>query len=312
MDFMIKQNRKGSKMNKCLCAAVLCLLLSGCGVKVSFDMNAGQLYDYDIGRADFNPDDPLLGRRIIVVAGQFNRAMAHRVCSQLLYLDGQSQTEPITLCINSNGGDGSAFLMIRNMMRSISAPVDTVNMGYAASNGTNLFLSATGTRYCVKDSAFLIHNPRGGPKKLLAEYIRLQEELLRDTCDLPDDWLPIKSRQFVLTAEEALEYNVCDAIIEKLDLSVPAESVAVIITPEHIRQTLDVNFARQPEVASFTLLETGEPILRADGRTAIPCTYELAYWDKRKPVVRYEMVYFNPDGKVSSHLRLEPPVYLEP
>lgn len=300
-------------MKKCICATLLCLLLSGCGLTISSSLNAGQLYDYNIGLTEFNPDDPLLQRRIIYVTGQFNRAMAHHVCSQLVYLDGQSQTRPITLCINSNGGDGTAFLAIRNMINSISSPVDTVNMGFAASNGANLFLSATGKRYCVKDSAFGIHDPSGTPKELVKQYVALQESLLRDTCELPEDWLPIKSREFILTDEDALKYKVCDAIIEKLDLTIPAEDAAAMFTSESVKQTLEAYFA-WPDIASFTLLEMGEPILRADGKTAVRCKYELTHWDElNKPVEQHnQMIFFSPNGKVTSYLKLEPPVFIEP
>lgn len=201
----------------------LAMMCGGCGLmKVTLNVNsggfAGHLYDYNIGLAEFNPNDPLLERRIISVSGGFNRAMADRLCTQLVYLDGQSKTETITLCINSGGGDGTAFLAIRNMINSISAPVDTVNMGFAGSNAANLFLSATGKRYCVKDSAFFIHDPSGTPKELVKQYVTLQENLLRTKCELPADWLPIKSRQFVICDQDALKYKICDAIIEKIDL----------------------------------------------------------------------------------------------
>jgi ATP-dependent Clp protease protease subunit len=108
--------------------------------------------------------------------------MADRLCTQLVYLDGQSKTETITLCINSGGGDGTAFLAIRNMINSISAPVDTVNMGFAGSNAANLFLSATGKRYCVKDSAFFIMTQRNA-EGTVKQYVTPSGNLLRTYCN---------------------------------------------------------------------------------------------------------------------------------
>jgi ATP-dependent Clp protease protease subunit len=202
-------------------AFLLCIGACGCRVAVSQNYGnlAERLYDYNVGRASFDANDPLLQRRIIFISSDFNRALAFTVCAQLAYLDEQSKTEPITLCINSDGGDGTAFLVIRNMIHSVSAPVDTVNMGLCCSIAVDLFLSATGKRYCVKDSAFIIHEPRGEPTDLVKGYIALQENLLRSKCDLPKDWLPIKSRQFVITDEDSKKYKICDEIIEKIEFT---------------------------------------------------------------------------------------------
>lgn len=199
-------------MIRFFCSVMLCTMLCGCG-KVNMTFNSSTA-----APNDFDPNAPLIQRRIIFVNGWFNDALAHSICTELIYLDSQSNTKPITLCINSGGGEAMAFLAIRNMINSISAPVDTVNMGFAGSSGALLFLSATGKRYCLKDSSFILHEPAGRPKELRDQISRLQEELLRSRCQLPADWLPIKSRQFFITDHDAITYKICDEIIEKIDL----------------------------------------------------------------------------------------------
>lgn len=197
---------------------VLCSGICGCRMNCTEDYEglAGQLHDYQLGRTEFDANDPLLKQRIIFISSYFNRAMASAVCTQLVYLNEQSTTEPITLCINSGGGDTTAFLAIRNMIQSISAPVDTVNTGICGSFAVDLFLSATGKRYCVKDSAFIIHEPYGEPSELVKIHTTLQENLFRSKCELPKGWLPINSRQFVITDEDSKKYKICEEIIEKI------------------------------------------------------------------------------------------------
>ena len=201
-------------MIRFLCLMMICLMFCGCGkVNMTFNSNTA-------APKDFNPNDPLILRRIIFVNGCFNEAMARSVCTELVYLDSQSKTKPITMCINSGGGDLMAFLAIRNMINSISAPVDTVNMGFSGSAAVLLYLSATGKRYCIKDSSFGIHEPTGNPKEHRKHYVELQENLLRTKCELPEDWLPIKSRQFFVNDNDAKKYKICDEIIEKIEFSV--------------------------------------------------------------------------------------------
>jgi ATP-dependent Clp protease protease subunit len=207
-------------MYRVLWILVLCAAVCGCRVNFSqsYDDMAEALYAYNIRQDGFDANDPLLQRRIIFISSGFNLAMSRTVCAQLVYLDTQSKTEPITMCINSYGGDGRAFLAIRSMMQSISSPIDTINVGICASIAADLFLSATGKRYCVKDSAFIIHEPRGTPSDLAKKYITIQENLLRSKCEFPKDWLPIGSREFTIMDEDAKKYKICDEIIQKIEL----------------------------------------------------------------------------------------------
>lgn len=199
---------------------VLGILAGGCGVNVQFSQNsegmARQLHNYQIAKARFDLNDPLLKQRIIFLSGSINISAAEHICSHLIYLNDQSDSEPITLYINSNGGDGTAYLSIRNIIRSIKAPVNTVNAGLCASAGFLLFMDATGKRYAMPESAFLLHEPRGTPKELEKLYIEYHENVLLNKTKVPRDWLPIKARQFTVTAEEAKKYEIADDIIEML------------------------------------------------------------------------------------------------
>ena len=197
------------------------LFLSGCRIKltspINFERLSQELSDYEIAQSPFNTSDPLLNKRIILISGGFNKSMAKTVCKQLVYLDQQSSTEPIKLLINSDGGDCTVYQNITNLINSIQAPVDTVNVGVCASMGALLIQSATDKRYAVKDTAFLIHEPSGKPKEINTMYKELQEQVLKTRCDLPEDWIPIGDKERIFSAEKALEYKFVDEVIDSID-----------------------------------------------------------------------------------------------
>jgi ATP-dependent Clp protease, protease subunit len=162
-----------------------------------------------------DPNNPLLKERIVFLNGNINNSTAQAVCEKLVYLNKQSK-ESIKLVINSPGGDGTAFLTMANMIKSVQAPVDTINVGLCGSAGAMLFLSATGQRYALENSIFVIHDPKGGPAEVKKIFEKLQEDLFKNKAQLPAKWLPFKGKEYVLTAKQAQEYKMVDKIIEKI------------------------------------------------------------------------------------------------
>lgn len=203
--------------------ATLCLLIpAGCSVKFGYPINyahlSEELSEHEIAQSGFDLNDPLLKKRMILISGGFNRSMAKSVCKKLIYLDTQSQTETIALLINSNGGDCTSYQSVTSIIKSIDAPVDTVNIGLCASMGALLIQSATGKRYAVKNTAFIIHEPSGKPKDLTKMYKELQEDIFQSKCNLPEDWLPIDDEEYTFSADEALEYQFVDEVIDEIEL----------------------------------------------------------------------------------------------
>jgi len=198
-----------------------CTLLCGCfkhTVTVEVKSLDKVLQESGLVGQKFDPQDPLLRRRAVFVEGHLSLPSAHTLCQQLVYLDGLSAAEPIKLLINSGGGDCTAYMSIRAVMRGIEAPVETVNVGVCGSAAALLFQSATGKRYAVEGSTFMLHEPRGEPAELVKTVREHQEELLRSRCRLPEGWLPLGRRIFTFSAEEALEYEFVDAVLPKVVL----------------------------------------------------------------------------------------------
>lgn len=201
----------------CCVAAVL---VTGCGlgvdihVPVDYEKLADKISNFEVGKAAFDPDDPLLAKRMILMNGHLNIVNAGTICRQMVYLDEQSATEPVTLMINSEGGDGRAFQCIANMMKLIEAPVDTINVGLCGSAAATIFQSATGKRYAMKDSIFMIHAYSGEPKEMVKKLSDIQNELFARRSNLPEGWLPMTDKYHYFTAEEGLEYGFVDEIVK--------------------------------------------------------------------------------------------------
>ena len=160
-------------MLRLLIILVLCAFISGCALNrfhVNYQELAKQLGAHDLGVSTFDSASPLLSKRTVLVSGPLNVAMVRSIVEAFAYLDEKSKTERITLLINSGGGDGTAYLAIANMIKSVKAPIDAVNISMCGSAALLVFLSATSKRYAMEGSAFVIHDVRGKPQDIKNMY----------------------------------------------------------------------------------------------------------------------------------------------
>jgi ATP-dependent Clp protease protease subunit len=105
----------------------------------------------------------MLKDRVIMLTGGVEDHMASLICSQLLFLESESNTKDITMYINSPGGSVTAGLSIYDTMQYIKPNVTTVVMGQAASMGSFLAMAgAPGKRYVLPNSRTMIHRVSSG------------------------------------------------------------------------------------------------------------------------------------------------------
>lgn len=169
----------------------------------------------------------MLNDRIIFLQGEIGDAMANIIVSQLLYLESENPTAPITMYINSPGGSVTAGLAIKNTMDYITCPVHTVCVGMAASMGAFLLASGErGYRYSMKDSTVMIHQVLGGAQgqvtdmEIRVAYSRsLKDKLNKYLSEYTygkktyDEMVALCERDNFLTPEEALEIGLIDKVI---------------------------------------------------------------------------------------------------
>jgi Protease subunit of ATP-dependent Clp proteases len=145
--------------------------------------------------------------------------------AQLLHLESEDPDKDINLYINSPGGDITSLFAIYDTMQYIKPDVSTICMGQAASAAAVLVLAGTkGKRYALPHSRILLHQPHGGAQgqavdieiqaKEITRYRKLLEELIAEHTGQPLDKVSKDTdRDYILTAEEAVEYGVVDEVI---------------------------------------------------------------------------------------------------
>ena len=169
----------------------------------------------------------LLKDRIVFLADEVNDQTASLVVAQLLFLEAQDPDQDISLYINSPGGSVTAGMAIYDTMNFIKCDVSTICIGMAASMGAFLLSSgAKGKRIALPSSEIMIHQPLGGMQgqasdiKIHADHIirtkkRLNEILAANTGKPLEVIEHDTDRDNFLTAEEAKEYGLIDAVYAK-------------------------------------------------------------------------------------------------
>lgn len=103
--------------------------------------------------------------RIVCLNGAIDDTVSAAIVAQLLWLESDAPEKPITMYINSPGGEVSSGLAIYDTMNYIQSPVSTVCVGGAASMAAILLLGGEpGKRYALKHSSIMVHQPLGGTK----------------------------------------------------------------------------------------------------------------------------------------------------
>lgn len=172
--------------------------------------------------------DEMLGKRQLELMTSVNAESCAAVIRGLLYLQREDPTAPITLYINSPGGEVQSGLALYDVMQAVSCPIRTVCLGMAASMGALLFIAGD-DREILPHSRVMIHDPligAGAGGSALSVKARADDLMrIRDITAgviARHSGMPIE-RVFELTAsdtyfeaEEAVEAGLADRIITKL------------------------------------------------------------------------------------------------
>ncbi len=169
----------------------------------------------------------LLRDRIIFVGTVIDDIVANLVIAQLLFLEAEDRDRDIHLYIHSPGGIVSAGLAIYDTMQFIRPDVATICMGQASSMGALLLAAgAKGKRSALPHSRIMLHQPMGGSrgqavemqiytKEILKLREKLNEILALHTGQPLEKIRHDTDRNFFMSAEEAKEYGIVDAVIVK-------------------------------------------------------------------------------------------------
>jgi ATP-dependent Clp protease protease subunit len=179
------------------------------------------------GERSYDIFSRLLKDRIVFVDSEIVDVTADLVVAQLLFLESQDPEKDIHLYINSPGGTVTAGLAIYDTIQYIKPDVQTICLGQASSMGALLLTCGTaGKRYVLPSSRILIHQPWGGVAGQAAdiglqarEIIRMKKIIIqyfaRHTGKDEEQVARDLERDYYMSADEAVAYNLVDRILER-------------------------------------------------------------------------------------------------
>jgi ATP-dependent Clp protease protease subunit len=167
----------------------------------------------------------LLKDRIVFLGTPVDDTVSNLIIAQLLHLEAEDPDKDVVMYINSPGGEITGLFAIYDTMQYIKADVQTVCVGQAASAAAVLLSAgAPGKRFILPHARVLIHQPHGGASgqavdieiqaKEMTRYRKLLERLISEHTGQPLETIAKDTdRDFILTAQEAVEYGVVDEVI---------------------------------------------------------------------------------------------------
>jgi ATP-dependent Clp protease protease subunit len=180
------------------------------------------------GERAFDIYSRLLKDRIVFVGSQIDDALANLVTAQLLFLEADDPEKPIQLFVNTPGGSLGAALAIYDVMQYVRPKVGTICTGLAASGGSLLLAGgAAGMRMALPHAQIHLHQPWTPSMQGQASDIEIHaRELLRQRETMIRVYAKHSGRQieeierdverdFFMTAEQARDYGLIDAIVDR-------------------------------------------------------------------------------------------------
>lgn len=174
----------------------------------------------------------LLKENIIFLGTPIDDNIANVIIAQILFLAAEDPEKDISLYINSPGGSITAGLAILDTMRLVEPDIVTYCVGQAASMGAVLLAAGTkGKRYTLPHSRILIHQPSmsglGGQAADIdiyaKEILRMRQilnEILANATGQPVEKIARDvDRDYIMEAEQAVEYGIVDRIISNRSLN---------------------------------------------------------------------------------------------
>ena len=178
------------------------------------------------GERSFDIFSRLLRERIVFVTGEIEDNMASLIVAQLLFLESENPSKPISMYINSPGGVVTAGLAIFDTMQYIKPRVSTVCIGQAASMGSFLLAAGEpGMRVALPNARIMIHQPSGGARGMASDIEIQAREILRIRSRMNDLYVKFTGRSLeeieramdrdtFLEAEEAKAFGLVDKVFE--------------------------------------------------------------------------------------------------
>ena len=172
----------------------------------------------------------LLKHRTIVLNSEIDSDILETVVLPLKEFEEDSNSEKITLILNTPGGSVADGLMLCNIIDNYSKPLDIIVPSYACSMGTIILCSGNKnpniTKKAYPFSFALFHSGQtyvGGESTSVEDVMNFNKDVdkkirqyIIDNTNITDELYDAHHRkQWYITSEEMLEYHLIDEIIGK-------------------------------------------------------------------------------------------------
>ena len=188
------------------------------------------------GLAPIPIEDMYLKDRKVFLVGPVTDDSCNELIKELLYLEAEDDTKPITLFINSPGGDVGSGLGIYDTIRLLKSPVTAVVTGLAASMGSVILLACDADKRLMLPSSRIMihdaswhHNEMGGKKpdqveeelrQLKQTNERLVSIIAERTGKTVKEVAKVTKSDTYFNAEEAIRFGLASGVIDSETLSV--------------------------------------------------------------------------------------------
>ena len=177
------------------------------------------------GERAFDIYSRLLSERIVFIGTPIDDQISNLVVAQLLHLESDDPDKDISVYINTPGGDVYSGLAIYDTMQFIKPDIQTICVGVAMSMGALLLAGgAKDKRMALPNSKILIHQVSGGfsgqatdieihAREIIDIRRKLDEIIAKHTKQPLEKVSHDTDRDYFMSAEEAVEYNIIDRVI---------------------------------------------------------------------------------------------------
>ena len=160
--------------------------------------------------------------RILYLFKEISSENVERIIARLLELDKDRKRRPITMYINSPGGEIGAGFALIDIMEKCKCPIKTIATGEVASMAVPIFLAGTmGQRYISKHTFLMLHPGSTGVGDYISfaksrilnaeELEKMYNNYVISRSNIPKRILTeAKSKEKYLTAKECLKYGLAD------------------------------------------------------------------------------------------------------
>lgn len=167
-----------------------------------------------------------LSKGLIRLSGEVNSFMADAFTEKLIYAENNPDIATINIIINSPGGSVPDGLAIYDQIQDVKKPLNVICTASAYSMGAILLCGGpAGHRYILPHSKVMIHEPlipqTGGNCTAIVKTAESIKQTKQDLIDIlakhtgktVEEITEAISYDHFLTAEESIEFGLCDKIL---------------------------------------------------------------------------------------------------